>query len=69
MAERNSWAVSDSPNGVITTEDARLATGALIQSGPTAYTSRNGLRPGVADPGRVAAASPTQNQTVTVQPA
>jgi hypothetical protein len=68
MPDRNSWAVSDTPEGVITTEDARLATGALMQAGPTAVSSRNGIRPGVGDPGRVAAATPTANKTVTVQP-
>jgi hypothetical protein len=68
MPDRNSWAVSDTPEGVITTEDARLATGALVQAGPTAVSSRNGIRPGVGDPGRVAAATPTANKTVTVQP-
>lgn len=68
MAERNSWAVSDSPNGVITTEDARIAVSALMQTGPSPSTSRNGIRPGVGDPGNVAAAAPTPNKTVTVQP-
>jgi hypothetical protein len=68
MAERNSWAVSDSPNGVITTEDARIAVSALMQAGPSPSTSRNGIRPGVGDPGTVAAAAPTPNKTVTVQP-
>ncbi|MFC9688855.1 hypothetical protein ACFTSF_09965 [Kribbella sp. NPDC056951] len=68
MAERNSWAVSDSPNGVITTEDARLAVSALIQSGTTSVTSRDGIRAGSGDPGLVAAATPTPDKVVTVQP-
>ncbi|WP_372663727.1 hypothetical protein [Amycolatopsis kentuckyensis] len=68
MAERNSWAVSDSPNGVITTEDARLAVSAAVQSGPSPVLSRNGIRPANGDPGKVAAASPTPDATVTVQP-
>lgn len=68
MAERNSWAVSDSPNGVITTEDARLALSAALQSGPGPVLSRNGIRPANGNPGLVAAASPTPDGTVTVQP-
>src|SRR3712207_1396525 len=67
MAERNSWAVSDASRGVITTEDARLAVNALVQAGPTAVTSRNGIRPGQGEPGLVTVA-PTPNKTVTVQP-
>ncbi len=68
MAERNSWAVSDSPNGVLTTEDARLAVSSALQSGPGPMLSRNGLRPAAGDPGKVAAAAPTPDGTVTVQP-
>jgi hypothetical protein len=68
MAERNSWAVSDSPNGVISTEDARLSLSAAIQSGPDPVRSRNGIRPALGDPGRVAAVAPTPNKTVAVQP-
>ncbi|MFB6722918.1 hypothetical protein ACFCV3_22255 [Kribbella sp. NPDC056345] len=68
MAERNSWAVSDSPNGVITTEDARLAVSALMQPGATPVISRDGIRPGSGEPGLVAAAAPTPDKVVTVQP-
>lgn len=65
--ERHSWAVSDSPNGVITPEDARLAVSALVQPGPSTVSAQAGIRPGKGSPGLVAAAQ-TPNATVTVQP-
>ncbi|MET9647571.1 hypothetical protein [Streptomyces syringium] len=68
MAERNSWAVSDPSKGVVTTEDARLAVSSLMQAGPSPVTARDGLRPGPGRPGLVAAAAPTPDKTVTVQP-
>ncbi|AHH94227.1 hypothetical protein [Kutzneria albida] len=67
MAERNSWAVSDAPNGVITTEDARLALSALAQPGADPVSARQGLRAAPGDPGRVSAAA-KPDATVTVQP-
>ncbi|QUQ69172.1 hypothetical protein [Kutzneria sp. CA-103260] len=68
MAERNSWAVSGPATGLITTEDARLAVTALMQAGVTPVAGADGIRAGVGDPGRVAAATPSPNTTVTVQP-
>jgi hypothetical protein len=68
MPERNSWAVSDTPDGVITTEDARIALSALMQTGPSAASARDGVRPGAGEPGRVSAVAPTPNRTVTVAP-
>lgn len=65
--ERNSWAVSDSSNGVITTEDARLAVSALVQPGSSTVSGAGGIRPSTGEPGLVSAAS-TPNATVTVQP-
>jgi len=69
VSARNSWAVSASPGGIITTEDARLHIGALITPGSTNVKARTGLRPGAStaagSPGLVAAQS-TPDKTVKV---
>lgn len=69
MSARNSWAVSASPGGIITTEDARLHIGALVTPGSTNVKARTGLRPGAStaagSPGLVAAQG-TPDKTVKV---
>ncbi|WP_225727293.1 MULTISPECIES: hypothetical protein [unclassified Nocardia] len=66
MSQHYSWAVSSSPNGLITTEDARLATTALLQPGPTSTSSETGIRAAAGDPGTVQVAADTS--FVTVRP-
>lgn len=66
MAERNSWAVSDT-GGVLTVEDGRLALGAHVFPGATNPRARSGFRPGPTDPALVLA-SGTPDGFVHVNP-
>jgi hypothetical protein len=66
MAERFSWAVSSTPDGLITTEDGRLAFGAAWLPGATPVSTRGGFRPAAGTPGAVTASSPTTDTHVHI---
>lgn len=66
MSERFSWAVSASPGGLITTEDGRLAFGAMWTPGATPASARGGFRPAPGSPGAVTASLPTNDTHVHI---
>lgn len=55
MAERDSWATMNGATRVVDAEDARLGVGALLTPGTTALRSRQGIRLGPGNPGKVTA--------------
>jgi len=62
VAERDSWATMNGATRVVDAEDARLGIGALWTPGTTALRSRQGIRLGPGNPGKVtASATPDVN--------
>jgi len=62
---RDPWAVMNGSSRVVDAEDARVAIGALWTPGSSAVDTRQGLRPGPGDPGRVQqTGTPGPNVTV-----
>lgn len=64
MAVRNSGWVS---GGVVTAQDARLATGTLVQAGAGPIQARSGVKPATGTPGLVKQTG-TASKSVTVEP-